>query len=265
VNANQVPWVVQMIEAAEGGGLRDQIAAGYLHTCAGCHGLDMRGDGSSVPSLLGVDERLSPLELDRLIRDGRGRMPGLGGLLKWYERAALTWFVYTADEDDAPSAWAEQSGPKTFVNAGFQKLVDGEGLPGSKPPWGTLSAIDLAAGAIRWQLPLGDYPQVLAAGRRGLGAENYGGPILTAGGLLFLAATPDAKLRAFEPATGRVLWEAPLPAAGFATPSTYEARGRQFVVVAAGGGKLGQPSGSEYVAFALPPSTPPSKAPSTSP
>lgn len=254
VNANQVPWVVQMIEARASGGVREQIAAGYLYTCAGCHGLDLRGDGSSVPSLVDVDERLSFLELDRLIRDGRGRMPGMGGLLKWYERAALTWFVYTADEEDAPSAWAAQAGPKTFVNAGFQKLVDEEGLPGSKPPWGTLSAIDLAAGEIRWQVPLGDYPKVLAAGRSGLGAENYGGPILTAGGLLFLAATPDAKLRAFEPSTGRVLWEASLPAAGFATPSTYEARGRQFVVVAAGGGKLGQPSGSEYVAFALPPS-----------
>lgn len=252
VNANQVPWVVQMIEARETGGLREQIAAGYLHTCAGCHGLDMRGDGGTVPSLVGIDERLSIFELDRLIRDGRGRMPGLGGMLKWYERAALTWFVYTADEDDAPSAWASQSGPKTFVNAGFQKLVDADGLPGSKPPWGLLSAIDLAAGAIRWQVPLGDYPQVLAAGRSGLGAENYGGPIVTAGGLLFLAATPDAKIRAFEPATGRVLWEAELPAAGFATPSTYEAQGRQFVVVAAGGGKLGRPSGSQYVAFALP-------------
>ncbi|MBY0399696.1 PQQ-binding-like beta-propeller repeat protein [Myxococcota bacterium] len=256
VNANQVPWVVQMIEAREGGGIGEQIAAGYLHTCAGCHGLDMRGDGSSVPSLVGIDERLSYFELDRLIRDGRGRMPGLGGMLRWYERAALTWYVYTADADDAPAAWAERSGPKTFVNAGFQKLVDAEGLPGSRPPWGTLTSIDLAAGTIRWQVPLGDYPQVLAAGRRGLGAENYGGPILTAGGLLFIAATPDAKIRAFDPADGDLLWEAPLPAAGFATPATYEARGRQFVVVAAGGGKLGQPSGSEYVAFALPRSEP---------
>ncbi|MBK7949115.1 MAG: PQQ-binding-like beta-propeller repeat protein [Deltaproteobacteria bacterium] len=122
--------------------------------------------------------------------------------------AALTWLIYTADEDDAPSAWAAQAGLKTFVNAGFQKLVDTKKVARLEAARGTLSAIDLAAGEIRWQVPLGDYPKVLAAGRSGLGAENYGGPILTAGGLLFLAATPDAKLRAFEPSTGRVLWEA---------------------------------------------------------
>lgn len=252
VNTNQVPWIVQMIESTEGSGIRDLMGTGYLHTCAACHGLDMRGDGSSVPSLVDLDERMGFFELLRLVRDGRGRMPGLGGMLAWHERAAIAWFVYSADASDAPARWAEREGPKTFVNAGFQKLVDARGLPGSKPPWGLLSAIDLAAGEIRWQIALGDYAAVLADGRRGLGAENYGGPILTAGGLLFVAATPDATLRAFEPASGRLLWEAALPADGYATPATYEADGRQFVVVAAGGGKLGRPSGSQYVAFALP-------------
>lgn len=252
VNANQIASVVQMIEAREGEGIRDLVATGYLHTCAGCHGLDMRGDGAEIPSLVGIDERMGFFALDRLIRDGRGRMPGLGGMLAWYERAAISWFVYTATPADAPSNWAQRPGKRTFVNAGYQKLLDDAGLPGSKPPWGTLTAIDLAAGRLRWQIPLGDYPQVLAAGRSGLGAENYGGPIVTASGLLFIAATPDARLRAFESATGRLLFEATLPAAGFATPTTYEADGRQFVVVAAGGGKLSRPSGSQYVAFALP-------------
>ncbi len=252
VNANQVPWIVQMIEARAEPGLRNMLGTAYLHTCAGCHGLDMRGDGSSVPAVLGVRERLGPLELYRLIRDGRGRMPGLAGTLEWHEIAAITWFVYTADESDAPSGWAERSGPKSFVNAGFQKLVDANGLPGARPPWGTLNAIDLVEGTLRWQVPLGDYPKVIEAGRSGLGAENYGGPLLTASGLLFIAATPDARFRAFDAATGRLLWEAALPAAGFATPASYRARGRQFVVIAAGGGKLDQPSGSRYVAFALP-------------
>ena len=252
VNANQVPWIVQMIEASAEPGLRNTLGNAYLHTCAGCHGLDMRGDGSSVPSLLGVRDRLGALDLYRLIRDGRGRMPGLAGTLEWYETAAITWFVYTADESDAPASWAEREGPKSFVSAGFQKLVDGQGLPGSRPPWGTLSAIDLVEGKLRWQVPLGDYPKVLEAGRQGLGAESYGGPLLTASGLLFIAATPDARFRAFEAASGRLLWEVPLPAAGFATPASYRARGRQFVVIAAGGGKLDQPSGSRYVAFALP-------------
>ena len=251
VNANQAPWIVQMIEAPKDAGFEGLLGSGYLFGCAGCHGLDMKGDGVSVPSLVDIDERSSFLEVYDLVQNGRGRMPGLGGRLKWYENAAIAWYVYSADEADAPVNWAKREGPKTFVNAGFQKLVDANGLPGSKPPWGTLTAVDLNDGTLRWQVPLGDYPQVLAAGRSGLGAENYGGPVLTATGVLFLAATPDARIRAFDAADGRVLWEAELPACGFATPATYEADGRQFVVVAAGGGKLGQPSGSEYVAFAL--------------
>jgi quinoprotein glucose dehydrogenase len=252
VNANQVPWVVRMIQASDDQGLSDAIGMGYLHLCSGCHGLDLRGDGVSVPSLLDISDRLSFLELYRLVRDGRGRMPGTPSTLKWYENAAIAWYVYTADENDTPESWAKEEGPKTFVNAGFQKLVDSNGLPGSKPPWGTFNAIDLEAGEIRWQVPLGNFPQALEAGLVGLGAENYGGPVLTASGLLFLAATPDARIRAFDKHSGEVLWEAELPASGFATPATYEAAGRQFVVVAAGGGKLDQASGSRYVAFALP-------------
>ena len=252
VNANQAPWVVQMIESVEDEGYEALLGTGYLYTCAGCHGLDMKGDGTSVPSLVDIDQRMRFLDLYRIVRDGRGRMPALGGTLKWYELAAISGFVYTADPEDAPANWKQKPGPKTFVNAGFQKLVDAQGLPGSKPPWGTLTAIDLPAGEIRWQIPFGDYPQVLAAGRSGLGAESYGGPILTASGLIFIAATPDARMRAFDAKSGELLWQSELPAAGFATPATYRADGRQFVVVAAGGGKLGQPSGSRYVAFALP-------------
>jgi quinoprotein glucose dehydrogenase len=205
-----------------------------------------------VPSLVDIDERMGFCELHRLVREGRGRMPGLGSMLKWYETAAIAWFVHNADEEDAPINWAKKDGPKTFVNAGFQKLLDSNGLPGSKPPWGTLTAIDLNEGTLRWAVPLGDYPQVLAAGQQGLGAENYGGPVLTASGLLFLAATPDARIRAFDTRNGDMLWEAELPTSAFATPASYQAAGRQFVVVAAGGGKLGQASGSQYIAFALP-------------
>lgn len=252
VNANQAPWVVQMIESVDEQGFTALLGTGYLYTCAGCHGLDMKGDGSSVPSLIDVDQHMSFLDLYRIVRDGRGRMPALGGALKWYELAAISGFVYTADPEDVPANWKQKPGPKTFVNAGFQKLVDARGLPGSKPPWGTLTAIDLSAGDIRWQVPFGDYPQVLTDGRSGLGAESYGGPILTASGLLFIAATPDARMRAFDAKTGELLWQAELPAAGFATPAIYRADDRQFVVVAAGGGKLGQPSGSRYVAYALP-------------
>ncbi|MCP5057819.1 MAG: PQQ-binding-like beta-propeller repeat protein [bacterium] len=254
VNANDVPWVLRMVQFSDdAGGLSELMAQGYLHLCSACHGLDMRGDGGPIPSLIDLDERMGFLDLYRLVRDGRGRMPGQNGTLEWWQSAAIAWWVYNAEEEDVPANWARRAGDsQRFGNAGYQKLLDAEGLPGAKPPWGTLTALDLSAGEIRWQVPLGDYPKIREAGQSGLGAENYGGAVVTAGGLLFLAATPDERFRAFDKLTGEVLWEAELPASGFATPATYEAKGRQFVVIAAGGGKLGRPSGSHYIAFALP-------------
>lgn len=253
VNANDVPWILTVLQLPDEDGATTLMGQGYLYTCGACHGIDMRGDGASVPSLVDVGDRLGLLEIYRLVRDGRGRMPGMGGVLEWWQSAAIAWFVYTAGPEDTPASWASQAKETPrYGNAGYRKLVDPDGLPGVKPPWGTLSAIDLSAGEIRWQIPLGDYAAIRDAGESGLGAENYGGPVVTGGGLVFIAATPDERIRAFDKRMGKLLWEAELPASGFATPATYEAAGRQFVVIAAGGGKLGRPSGSEYVAFALP-------------
>ena len=174
--------------------------------------------------------------------------------IPWYARAAILWYVFTADGpseiqlDGEPAA----AGETAYLNAGFQKLTDPEGLPASKPPWGSLTAIDLKRADILWKIPLGDYPAILKSGQSGYGAENYGGPVVTAGNLLFIAATPDQMIRAYDKHSGELLWQSKLPAAGFATPITYAVDGRQYLVVAAGGGKLGQSSGSSYVAFALP-------------
>jgi quinoprotein glucose dehydrogenase len=136
---------------------------------------------------------------------------------------------------------------------GYARFTDPEGYPPIEPPWGTLNAIDLDKGEIVWQIPFGEIPALVEKGVRNTGSENYGGPVVTAGGLLFIGATNyDKKFRAFDKATGKLLWEASLPAAGNATPAVYEVNGRQFVVIGAGGGKWGNPSGGTYVAFALP-------------
>ena len=136
---------------------------------------------------------------------------------------------------------------------GYNKFLDPDGYPALDPPWGALNAINLDTGEIAWRVPLGEYPELAAKGMRNTGSENYGGPILTAGGLVFIAATlHDNKFRAFDKSTGKLLWEATLPAAGTATPATYMVNGRQFVVIGAGGGKYGLPPGGTYTAFALP-------------
>ena len=249
VNGNQIASVLQVVEQTTETGLLDTA---YLGLCASCHGLDLRGDGATIPSLIGVKDRMGFFEFHRVLRDGRGRMPAVGGFLPWWQRYGVAWMLYNLEEEDAPIHWSERDGEKTFGHAGYQSLVDADGLPGSRPPWGTLTAIDLATGGHRWQVPLGDYPQILESGRSGLGAENYGGPVVTAGGLLFIAGTPDGRIRAFDKQTGALLWEDVLPFPAYATPAIYEAGGRQFIAVAAGGGKFDQPSGDVYVAYALP-------------
>jgi quinoprotein glucose dehydrogenase len=144
-------------------------------------------------------------------------------------------------------------GGEPYSHTGYNRWLDTNGYPAVKPPWGTLNAINLNTGEYEWSVALGEFPELTARGVPPTGTENYGGPIVTAGGLVFIAATQDEKIRAFDQRTGRVLWQAKLPAGGYATPATYSVRGRQFVVIACGGGKMGTKSGDAYVAFALPP------------
>jgi quinoprotein glucose dehydrogenase len=137
---------------------------------------------------------------------------------------------------------------------GYNKFLDPDGYPAVAPPWGTLNAIDLNTGRYLWKVPLGEYPDLVARGQRDTGSENYGGPVVTASGLLFIAATIyDKKLRAFDAATGKVLWEAGLPYAGTATPAIYSVDGKQYVVIGTNNARDRKaPQGAAYVAFALP-------------
>jgi quinoprotein glucose dehydrogenase len=133
-------------------------------------------------------------------------------------------------------------------------LLSPLGAPCNKPPWGALTAVDLVAGTIAWEVPLGSIEQFLPLPIPWrLGTPNIGGPIVTAGGLVFIGATMDSKLRAFAVADGRELWHADLPAPAMTSPMTYEAAGRQFVVIVAGGAhELPGPRSDRTVAFALP-------------
>jgi quinoprotein glucose dehydrogenase len=257
VNASDVPWIAAMREAPlalsrPGTPLDGEVV--YAALCAACHGVDRRGDGDRVPSLVDVGQRLSAAEVAEVIERGRGFMPSFANLAELEKRALVAYLRGERLPADTAEIAASSAHPTSasYEFAGYERWKDPDGYPAVKPPWGTLSAIDLNTGEYRWRIPLGEHPELTARGIAPTGTEQYGGPIVTAGGLLFIAATQDAKLRAFDKNTGRLLWEAQLPAAGYATPSTYAVRGRQFVVIAAGGGKLGSKSGDSYVAFALP-------------
>jgi quinoprotein glucose dehydrogenase len=225
-----------------------------------CHRPDRRGDGGRTPSLLGVGERHTIAEIREIIQRGKGFMPAFPTLTAAQQDAVIAYLTgRAAAAVSASSARTDDAGPaggrpamSRFQFLGYERWRDADGWPAVKPPWGTLSAIDLNTGAYRWRITLGEHAALTARGIPRTGTEQYGGPIVTAGGLVFIAATQDAKFRAFDKETGAQLWEWQLPAAGYATPSTYRVGGKQYVVIAAGGGKLGTPSGDSYVAFALP-------------
>lgn len=283
VNANEMPWVLTMIDAktneaaiaeagqapkTEGrrrsGGMAnaakvtDVGTAGealYEVNCVVCHGKDHKG-GGNFPSLVGIGKKYNEAQFLTLINSGRRMMPAFKQLSE-AEKGALA--AYLLDEKRKRSAMFLDSGKTAddpyfhlpYDATGYNKFLTKEGYPAVAPPWGTLTAIDLDKGTIVWKDTLGDYPEFKARGIH-TGTENYGGPVVTAGGVLFIAATSDAKIRAYNKRTGQLLWEGDLPVAGFATPSVYAVAGKQYVVIACGGGKLHKKSGDSYVAFTLP-------------
>jgi quinoprotein glucose dehydrogenase len=257
VNANEMPWVLTMVPLKPRSGNETFLEAGqrlYKTNCMSCHGTDRKGSGN-FPSLIDIQKKYKEDSFYFLISSGRRMMPAFKQLSN-DEKAAIASFVLSIEKKQKQK-FVEVPGPEDayrklpYSITGYNKFLSKEGYPAITPPWGTLNAINLNTGKMIWKDTLGSYPEFAAKGIR-TGTENYGGSVITAGGLLFIGATSDGKFRVYNKRSGKLLFETALPAAGFATPAVYEQNGKQYIVIACGGGKLFTPSGDSYVAFALP-------------
>lgn len=258
INANEMPWIITMVDVkAEVPKKESNLEAGkrlYQALCMSCHAPNREG-GGNYPTLIGIEKRYSEKQFRDIVIGGRRMMPAFKQLTD-DEIGAMASFVLDLKSKQKMNYNAPPKPIDTFLNlpysiTGYNKFLSKEGYPAIKPPWGTLNAIDMNKGEILWKISLGEYPEFKAKGIE-TGTENYGGPVVTAGGLVFIAATRDSKIRAFNKRNGKLLWEFELPAPGFATPAMYELNGRQYLVMACGGGKLGTKSSDAYMAFALP-------------
>jgi quinoprotein glucose dehydrogenase len=242
VNSNEMPWFHKLVPRND--------KSIYGSNCASCHGDDLKGS-PDIPSIMDIGRKRSRDQIAQVIRQGTGRMPAFSSVLDNGAVNDLVNFLITG-HDVAESAGSNPNYLK-YRSTGLKIFLDPDGYPAITPPWGTLNAIDLNKGEIRWQIPFGEYPKLVAQGIANTGSDNYGGAIVTKNGLLFIAATTyDNKFHVYDKLTGKLLWETTLPAAGNATPSFYVVNGRAFIVMACGGGKNDAPSGGTYVAFALP-------------
>ncbi|MBX3180680.1 MAG: PQQ-binding-like beta-propeller repeat protein [Candidatus Hydrogenedentes bacterium] len=257
VSASEMPWVLQMVDINALGSdpALQRGAMVYAQQCLFCHGVNREGNAFSMfPPLRGIGDRLARADAETIMRQGKGFMPAFPGMSGEDLQAVLD-YVYQADAAGKPGAapgneGGEKPAPE-YRHTGWNRFVDHLGYPAIKPPWGTLNAIDMNTGEIVWKLVLGDTPALRERGLPQTGAENYGGPVVTKGGVIFIGATKDEMFHVYDKSSGALLWEARLPAGGYATPSVYAVDGVQYVVIAAAGGKMGTKEGDAYVAFRL--------------
>lgn len=267
VNANEIPLILQVAavepqiaetdmehEGQIAGGVASRLGKNlYLLNCANCHGADRKGVTNAFPELMALDEKYSRQEVSDIITQGLGLMPPHTGF-KEKELNSLVDFLMEIDSvENDDSDYTSDSEMVKYVLQGFRLFLDQNGFPASKPPWGTLNAIDLNSRKLLWKVPLGYYPELKSQGVPDTGTQSFGGCVATAGGLVFIGASADEMFRAYHAGTGQELWNYQLPAGGYATPAVYQIAGKQYVVIAAGGGnRNGTPSGDAYIAFSLP-------------
>lgn len=256
VNANEMAWVLQAVDISKQPvKIENYEQAGkrlYQTNCMSCHGAERQGTGNN-PTLIGVEKKYSDEAFHILVQSGRRMMPAFKQLNE-NEREAIATYVLNrraAKTKAFAAAKKDERFQLPYTITGYNKFLSKEGYPAIAPPWGTINALDVATGQYRWKKTLG-HDTAFKAAKEPTGTENYGASVVTKGGLLFIAATKDGKFRAFNKRNGALLWETDLPAPAFATPAVYEKDGRQYIVIACGGGKLKTRSGDYYVAFALP-------------
>jgi quinoprotein glucose dehydrogenase len=262
VNGNNMLWWIQMRKMSEGASANRSSKGEHLfnQNCSACHGMDKNGPANQAfPNLNDVGSRLKESEILSILELGRSRMPSFQHI-KQQDRQAIVDFLLAKESSRFDVHKVEQVKTQEgklfpynppYLNNGNNQFLDLDGYPAIKPSWGNLNAIDMNTGEFVWQVPFGEIPELMKKGLPVTGTENHGGPVVTAGSLLFIGATYDEKLRAIDTKTGKTVWEYQLPAGGYSTPATYMVNGKQYVVISAGGARYGLKGGSKFMAFAI--------------